>query len=64
MNQKLQRDNNELKCQNENMNYEFSSKLKNLNYIENQNCILTRENNELKNKIEKLIRSYSFNSNC
>ena len=46
------------------MNYEFSFKLKNLNFIENQNSILTRENNDLKKKIEKYVRPYSFNSNC
>ena len=61
-NQKLQIDNSQLRCQNENMNYEFSNKLKNLNYIENQNCLLERENNELKNKIGRFVRPYSFNS--
>ena len=45
------------------MSVEFSNKLKNLNYIENQNCILTRENEKLKNQIRE-YDSYSFNKIC
>ena len=62
-NQKLKQYNGQLQCINENMSVEFSNKLKNLNYIENQNCILTRENEKLKNQIRE-YDSYSFNKIC
>jgi chromosome segregation ATPase len=62
-NQKLKQYNGQLQCINENMSVEFSNKLKNLNYIENQNCILTRENEKLKNQIRE-YGSYSFNKIC
>ena len=43
------------------MNYEYSTKLKSLNYVEDKNFVLERENNELRNKIGRYVRPYSFN---
>ena len=58
---KLQRDYTQLYSHAENMNYEYSTKLKSLNYIEDKNFVLERENNELRNKIGRYVRPYSFN---
>ena len=60
-NNKLQRDYTQLYSHAENMNYEYSTKLKSLNYIEDKNFVLERENNELRNKIGRYVRPYSFN---
>ena len=58
---KLQRDYTQLYSHAENLNYEFSTKLKSLNYVEDKNFVLERENNELRNKIGRFVRPYSFN---
>ena len=58
---KLQRDYTQLYSHAEHLNYEFSTKLKSLNYVEDKNFVLERENNELRNKIGRFVRPYSFN---
>jgi hypothetical protein len=62
---RLQKDYTQLYSHTENLNYEYNNKLKNLNYIEDKNLMLERENNDLRNKIGKFVRPFSFNSvNC
>ena len=59
-----QKDYSNLYSHAENMNYEYSTKLKSLNYVEDKNFVLERENNELRNKLGKFVRPYTFKYNC
>lgn len=60
-NNKLNRDYTSLCTSAECMNLEYMTKLKSLNHIEDKNFMLERENNELRNKIGRFVRPYSFN---
>ena len=56
---KLQKEYNNLSVHSDNLSLEFTNKIKSLNFIEDRNAMLERENNHLRNQLDKCINPFS-----
>ena len=55
---KLQKEYNDLSVNSVNISMEYNNKIKSLNFIEDRNAMLERENNHLRNQLNKCINPF------
>ena len=54
----LQKEYNDLSVNSVNLSMEFNNKIKSLNFIQDRNVMLERENNHLRNQLDKCINPF------